>query len=461
VQFVLIMQFLWKYIDDLVGKGLDYEIIFRLFFFASAAFVPLALPLAVLLSSIMTFGNLGEHFELTAMKASGISLLRFMRSLIIFVVFISAFAFYFSNNLLPKANLEFKVLLSDIRNQKPTLSLEERVFNRDIDGYTIWFWEKGEDGKSLYNLIVYDYSSNAAVENILLAEKGEMYQSDDDSTLVLKLYRGTSYREVPPEQSENEMFEHYKTSFEVWEKRFDLTQFDLRESNQDYYKELSKMLNVKQLQEKIDTFSMQLRKREEGVSGSVSPYYAFRSLGPDEVIQIKPKKDSSNPFLPAVELMAGMEPMKAADVTIRAKNKAIFMRDQIIKPTIDFKKMQVQRLADYQIEFHRRFTLSIACLILFFIGAPLGAITRKGGLGWPLFFSVIFFVVYHVSSMLGEKLAQQQALTPELGMWLSSAILLPIGAFLTIKAKNDSAIYNPETYQRFFKVIKEKLRLSK
>ena len=317
VQFVLIMQFLWKYIDDLVGKGLDWEIIFRLFFFASAAFVPLALPLAVLLSSIMTFGSLGEHFELTAIKSSGISLLRFMRSLIIFVIFISGVAFYFSNSVLPKANLEFKVLLSDIRNQKPTLSLEERVFNRDIDGFAIWFEEKGEDGKSLSNIIIYDYSSHAAVESILLSEKGELYQSDNDSLLILKLYDGISYREVPPEKSENKTYEHFKTTFSTWEKRFDLTQFNLTESNQDYYKELSKMLNVRQLQGKIDTFQIELDRRMLAIPGSIGPFFAFRNKSEEDEFKFgNPEKDSIE-FLAVNTMLDRLSPGEVADIKIR------------------------------------------------------------------------------------------------------------------------------------------------
>lgn len=285
-----------------------------------------------------------------------------------------------------------------------------------------------------------------------------MYQSADDSTLILKLYSGESYREVAPEHSERETFEHYKTSFDIWEKRFDLTQFNLKESNQDYYRELSKMLNVKQLSEKIDTFSQQLERRLNRTPEAISPYYAFSKLGPTDVIKLSKVENGASDFASIDSVLLTLDKATAMDVKVRAKNKAQFLQNQILKPILDFEKMQVQRLADYQIELHRKFTLSIACLVLFFIGAPLGAITRKGGLGWPLFFSVIFFVVYHVSSMMGEKLAQQQKLSPFIGMWLSSMILSPIGLFLTYKAKNDSAIYNPDTYLRAFKWLRKKLQ---
>src|ERR1017187_4054931 len=255
-QFVLVMQFLWKYIDDLVGKGLNTWVLIELLTYASARLVPLALPLAVLLASIMTYGAFGEHFELTAVKSAGISLLRFMRPLIFTVTGISIFAFFFSNNLLPRANLKFSALLYDIRHQKPTLALKPGIFYSGIDGFFIKVGDKNDKTNSLYNITVYDHTSGHGDDHVITASSGKMTQDEDEMALTLMLDSGRQYREVDPKDPKDlkgNNYEMVSTSFRSWEKRFDLSQFKLNRTDENFFKDLKQMLNLRQLYGEIDT----------------------------------------------------------------------------------------------------------------------------------------------------------------------------------------------------------------
>ncbi|MBL0309375.1 MAG: LptF/LptG family permease [Bacteroidetes bacterium] len=258
-QFVLVMQFLWKYVDDLVGKGLDFWVLIQLLLFASARLVPLALPLSVLLASIMVYGSFGEHFELTAAKSAGISLLRFMLPLFVTVTFISIFAFYFSNNLLPMANLKFSALLYDIRNQKPSVALKPGIFYSGLDGFFIKAEGKDDATDELSSIIVFDHTSGHGDDHVITAAKGQMIQNDNEMTLLLKLKNGRQYREIDPKdpgQNENE-YTMVSTSFQSWEKRFDLSQFKLSRTDETFFKNLKQMLDLKQLKGAMDTVQME------------------------------------------------------------------------------------------------------------------------------------------------------------------------------------------------------------
>lgn len=446
--FVLVMQFLWKYVDDLVGKGLEWYVLAELLFYASARLVPMALPLAVLLSSIMTFGNLGEHFELIAFKASGLSLLRIMRGLVIGVLFLSFFAFVFSNNVLPIANLKFGALLYDITHQKPTLNIKEGVFNNTIEGYSIRVDEKGEDGKTLHNLMIYNHTSGNGNDHVIIAEKGYMYEDDDQMSMVLKLFNGHVYKEIIPKRKEDYNYEHYQTIFKEWEMRFDLSQFDLRRTDERFFKDLHQMLNFRQLLAEIDTINLAMVKRQKTFNDQLKPYLNYARLDSS----ITSSTTMNNPESQYYRDFDEVPDTQKAEVLTRGLSKARNVKSytSLIMRELDNRR---DDLVDHKVELHRKFTLSIACLVLFFIGAPFGSIIRKGGLGWPLFWAVIFFVIFHVSSLIGEKLAEQGTLLPHEGMWMSTLILLPIGAFLTYKAKNDSALYNRETYVIFARKI--------
>lgn len=451
------MQFLWKYIDDLVGKGLEWYIIFELIFYASASFVPLALPLAVLLSSIMTFGNLGENYELVALKSSGISLFRFMRILIFTVVGLSFLAFYFSNNILPVANLKFGALLYDIRQQKPALNIKEGVFYNDLEGFSIKVNQKEEDNRTIHDIIVYDQTSKKGNDNILTAESGEMFTSEDERYLILRLYNGQRYQEMIDGNKES-THEHLRTSFATWEKRFDLSEFALDRSEESFWKNHYQMMNLTQLDLALDTLHMDVENRYQVLGRNFSNFFLFKKEDIDTVFS-----NAHVPYTVIPEKYGAL--FKPSEDKLREKHlKRALSMARNVKSYIGVTSRDVMHkkkyIAKHRVEWHRKFTLSVACLVLFFIGAPLGAIIRKGGLGMPLLMSIIFFVIFHVFSMSGEKIAEEGAMTPFAGMWLSTFVLLPIGAFLTYKAMKDSPLFNLEWYYKSLKKLLPK-RLNK
>ncbi|NNC95072.1 MAG: YjgP/YjgQ family permease [Chitinophagales bacterium] len=445
--FILVMQFLWKYVDELVGKGLEIHVLVKLLFYHSMRLVPLALPLAVLLASIMTFGNLGEYYELTAMKSAGISLFRIMRGLIITAVVLSIFAFVFSNEVLPWANLKSGSLLYDIKHQKPTFSLREGIFNNSFDGFSIRAEEKDEDGQTLKDIMIYDHSSRKGNDLVITAKSGYMYQTSDRSAIIFKLFDGHQYREIPPKTLKDNSFEHYRTRFESWEKVFDLSEFEFSRVDEKFFKDLHQMLDIVELTKAIDTISIErsriavkLDKNTESVI--LAERY---KLAVDTIIN----KVGSNDV---VSLLRTVDPKKRKSIFEKANFKAKNM-----KSFAGMAGRQLERknrdLVVHWIEWHRKFTLSIACLVLFFIGAPLGSIIRKGGLGWPFFWSIIFFIIFHVTSISGEKMAEEMTVSPFFGMWMSTFILFPVGAFLTYKAANDSNLFEARAYRTMFTFV--------
>lgn len=429
--FVLVMQFLWKYIDDLVGKGLGWIIITKLLIYVSVTLVPLALPLAILLSSIMTFGNLAEQSELTACKSAGISLQKVMRPLVFTALLISVSAFFFSNNVLPLANLKMNALLYDVRQQKPALYINEGVFYNGIDGFSIKVHEKDDDGQTLRGVMIYDHTNNRGNTKMVMAESGRMAMSEDDRYLVITLFKGVSYEE---RDAGRERMTHplLRTEFAQETFRFDLSSFKMTRTNENLFKDNFQMLNLKQLSSASDSIRFSILQKK---------YKLRNELGYTDTSDavIVPLAISQN--IPGLE----------ADRRYKIATSALYSARSIANMAYDASQdLQVKRrsLARHEIEWHRKFTLSFACLILFFIGAPLGAIIRKGGLGMPVVVSVLFFVTYHIISITGEKFAREGVMTPSAGMWLSSLILLPVGIFLTYKATTDSALFDKERYLR-------------
>lgn len=441
--FVLLMQFLWKYIDDLVGKGLDWIIIGKLMIYVSVTLVPLALPLAILLSSIMTFGNMAEHFEITACKSAGMSLQRIMRPLIITAVLICATAFYFSNVVLPLANLKMNALLYDVRQQKPALYIKEGVFYNGIDGYSIKIGQKDSDGKTLHNIMIYDHRENRGNTNLIMATTGSMVMSEDERFLILTLNNGTSYEEKASSPGKNNK-PLMRSEFEQQVVRFDLSSFKMTRTNEQLFKDNYQMLNLKQLSLAADSIREKLDAKKSDLYHRATINFA---LVPDSLNMLK-----KQPELHLAEdklifhFPADKREMIMNSALLSARNIKSITDDLI--DDIDGK---ARVLAKHRIEWHRKFTLSFACLILFFIGAPLGAIIRKGGLGLPVVVSIILFVTYHVISISAEKFAREGVLSPFEGMWMSSIVLLPVGIFLTYKATTDSSIFDRDAYIRFFK----------
>lgn len=443
--FVLVMQFFWKYIDDLVGKGLDLGSILELTSYVTATAVPLALPLAILISSIMTFGNLGESFELVAIKSAGIPLLRFMRPLLVVSIIISVIAFLISNYVMPVANLKFTTMLYDIRVAKPAFDIKEGIFYDKIPGFAIKVGKKESDGNSISKIVIYE-NQYSLQDNIIIAEKGKMSVSDDKKFLEFDLENGWRYQEKGPYNTAQT--DYYRLGFKKYKKVFDLSSFDVLKTPDSMFKGSYEMLNVRQLKKSTDSIQKELKRIESvRMEKEITSYYKFgkyfeKSWTSGKVIL--PKK---------VRTYGDNLPDSVVNVVYtQAADKINLVKSSLELIAADHE----QRERDwrmYALQWHKKFSLSFACIVLFIIGAPLGSIIRKGGLGMPLVVAVIFFLIFHLLNMFGEKFVRQGIMDPFLGIWLSSIVLLPIGLFLVYKAMNDSQLFNTEFYFRYFRKI--------
>ncbi|MEZ5083461.1 MAG: LptF/LptG family permease [Bacteroidales bacterium] len=445
--FILLMQFLWKYIDDLVGKGLEWYIIAELLFYASSTFVPLALPLAILLSSLMTFGNLGENYELVAMKAAGISLRRIMMPLIIMSVLISGVAFYFSNNVLPLANLKFKSLLYDVREQKLALDIKPGVFYDGLEGFVIRVGEKEKDEKTIRDVMIYDHRDNQGNTNLTVADSGRMELSPDGRILIFVLYNGTNYTDKTDQRNYRNNRPFQRTNFRENYKRFDLMDFEMSRTNEDLFKSNYSMLNLVQLQEAEDSLVTQMKKRRSEI-----PTLLIRSFYHYSKIDSAKAVDFNNDTIYDNDLLANLSNYEKIEVVDEALKRLRRSRENI-QFYITEMEAKSELIFKHQAEWHRKFTLSFACFVLFFVGAPLGAIIRKGGLGLPVVASVLIFVLFHIISITGEKSVKSGVIDANIGMWIAPAVLLPLGIFLTIKATSDSPLMDADGWMKFFRKI--------
>lgn len=450
--FILLMQFVWKYIDDLVGKGLEWYVIAQLLFYASSTFVPLALPLAILLSSLMTFGNLGEHYELVAIKAAGISLRKVMTPLVVVAVLISLIAFYFSNNILPIANLKFHSILYDVREQKLALNIKEGLFYDGLDGYVIRVGKKEKDGKTIRNIKIYDHSQRQGNTNLTIAEWGVMEMTADKKFMLLTLYNGYNYQERTDQRNYYKNRQFQRTHFKEEFRRFDLSAFAMNRTNEDFFKKHYQMLNLNQLKHVEDSIQGKINKREVDLGRMiVGTYYYFTNIDTNT----NPQWDTARPL--KARFLANFTPSQQRAIIDEAIETATANRENIKSQFNDI-DARTKTLYKYEIEVQRKFTLSLACFILFFIGAPLGAIIRKGGFGLPVVFSVLFFVIYHVLSMTGEKFSKEGVLPASKGMWIASLVFLPIGIFLTLKATTDSPLMDADNWRKMYRRITKKVR---
>nr|MBP6335553.1 LptF/LptG family permease [Bacteroidia bacterium] len=418
-------------------------IIGKLMVYVSVTLVPLALPLSILLSSIMTFGNMAEHFELTACKSAGMSLQRVMRPLVVTAIFICVLAFYFSNIILPMANLKMNALLYDVRQQKPALYIKEGVFYNGIDGYSIKIGKKEADGKTLSNIMIYNHRENRGNTNLIMAESGSMVMSQDERYLILTLINGTSYEEQasPPGKNNQPLM---RTEFDEQLVRFDLSSFQMTRTNEQLFKDNYQMLNLNQLTIAADSIQKKIAVKQHEIYKRANIGYVFTSDSTSA------SKVNDTLVLPQENLIENF-PLDKRQMIVNSALLAARNTKSITDDLVQDIQGKTRVLAKHRIEWHRKFTLSFACLILFFVGAPLGAIIRKGGLGLPVVVSIILFVIYHVISISSEKFAREGVLSPFEGMWMSSLILLPVGIFLTFKATTDSALFEREAYLRFFK----------
>lgn len=523
--FILLVQYLLKYFDDFVGKNLGASVFAELLFYFSLNMLQIALPLGVLVSSLMTFGNLGEHFELTAIKGSGISLLRILRPIFLFVVVLSIGAFFFNNYAIPAANLKAYSLLYDIKHTKPALDIKEGAFYNGIPNYSIKAKEKLPDGKTLLDVIIYDHSEGRGNKTVILADSGLMYTIMDDRYLKLELFDGNFYSEKAKLKSEVDEF--YKTKYHKMDMVFNLSSFDLKRRKEELFQNNRQMKNIKELTHDIDSFRvveqttktnfvrnssrylnlhlkarlnlMKEKKNEDTVavnmiSASIFPSSFFQSLQKDKSLKVEKISDNQDEFDADAE--APTKKLKEDPLYYskeKTKEKIFLDMDSISKDTLSLAyldgllmsvkaspktyiqealnrarslkvnlsttKTRVYQLTKdqnlYTIEKYKKYSQALACILMFMVGAPLGAIIKKGGLGMPTIIAILFFIIYYVFTSIGEKSAKEGAMNPYFAVWLSDLVLLPFGLFFLRQARVDARLFDAD----FYNIWIEKLRL--
>ena len=487
VLFIVLMQFLWKHIDDLVGKGLPFSLIGELFFYAGVSMVPMALPLAILLASLMTYGNFGEKFELTAMKASGISLVHSMRPLMVLITLISIGAFFFQNYALPPAQVKMWTLLFSMRQKSPEVEIPEGVFYDQIPGYNLLVQKKNQDTGMLYDVMIYDVTRGGDNATILVADSGRMAFTADMRYLYLHLFTGEQFENLREQKALDKNVPFRRESF--LDKQI-LIPFDANFNRMDEGGIRSQYVgkNIIELQHTIDSvtnridstgglYANDLRRdafpllvdrrngravfhHDENSGHSESNHEisvtANKTLNKaSESLPVSTEEEEKPVFLPLdIDSLMQAVPMdkrdrlfeQALSISRRHVNEAQFKA-----ATVADDKMSIRR---HKIELLKKYTLSVACLIFFFIGAPLGAIIRKGGLGTPLVISVLLFLFYYIIDNTGYKMARDGRWEVWIGIWLSTFILAPLGVYVTYKAMNDSAVFNPDSYKDFIRKIR-------
>ncbi len=438
--FVLVMQFLFMYIDDMVGKGLTFDTIAKLMMYMSVTLIPMALPLAVLLSSIMTFGNLGEHFELVAFKSAGISLLKAMRPLIYMMVLLCGMAFIISNYLMPSASIKASTLLHDVRSAKPTFELKDDAFTTSMPEVIIRVSGKEKSGNKVNNILIYDHRDNRGNTKVISAESGEFYFTEDKNYVKFDLYKGASYEQV--EQRTNASYPMTVMEFDKQQIVFDIGEFKFERSDESLYRGHNQMLTASELQHYIDSFESQLKIKYDTNLKFIQSYFhlsdtCFKNLVAQPLAYSKPLyiDNVKNEFRQAI--------------IYRALESARVVK-QSVNYSQDDTEGAVKQINRYKIEWHRKFTLSFAIMVLFFVGAPFGAIVKKGGLGMPMIISIFLFIIYHIISISGEKIIKENDSNVFMGMWVASFVLLPLGIYLTYKATKDAQLFNKEIYQKLF-----------
>ena len=470
--FVLVMQFLWKYIDDIVGKGATFFMIIELIGYLSISLIIMALPIAVLISSVMVMGNLAERYELASMKSAGVRLLRIMQPLIIITFGISIFSFYSSNVLIPYSNLKYKLRLKSLSRQKPSLLLEEGVFNEDFVNYSIYIGDKDADNRTIRDILLYDHNRRDKEPVLIAAKEGEMFMTKDGQYFVMKLKGGTQYQASKVTRNEKgSSYPYTRTTFGSWNKVFDLSEFDIKSSNEEFYKSHYAMLNISQLAKSVDSIDQRIIKRQEEYKDLIArSTHLARDTLDDQVIENKTsaveQKKAQTSFnkrreempksLESLLTLSDSIPRRTASTIISSAKSLVRSLKNQANNAEGISEREGESRVKHLFELHNKFSMALSCLIFLFIGAPMGAIVRKGGFGYPILVAVIFFMIYIVLSMMFKKLAESFVLSAPLAAWMPCLILFPIGLILTTRAMNDKKILENNRWQRLLKRIKKK-----
>src|SRR5688572_10043816 len=482
--FVLLMQFLWKFIEEIIGKGIEPLVVIEMVFYKSVSLFPLALPIAVLLSAVMVMGNLAERYELSSFKSAGVSLLRVLLPLFGVSMLIALFSFYCSNTIIPLANLKYQSRLYDIRNQKPTLSIEPGVFNEDFRGYAIRVGKKHRDKETIEDIMVYDDTQhNRGQMSVVTAQKGRMYVSDEDGSFVMTLYDGYQYAEADAEGKPNSL-PFTVSHFEEWTRRFDLSEFQLDRTEEEQFKSHHMMKSARQIAMELDTLDEQIRLTKAsskttylifgdstsirgeryGTVDSSAIVTDFGNLSRVNKELIWTMSDSSRTALRYKQLKSMIDTISIPEGKSLAqslppgflndKKSEIISNVTIQQSSIDRNERNIERLElnrrKHLYQLHWKFSLAVACIVMMMIGGPMGTIVRKGGFGYPLLVSIIFFTFFIMSNISCQKLNETQALDPVLAAWLPVLMLGVISIFLTYKALNDAKVMDVERIKTTF-----------
>jgi lipopolysaccharide export system permease protein len=451
VMFILLMQFIWLYVDELVGKGLEWQVIAELLFYWSASLIPQAMPLAVLLASIMTFGNLGETYELVAAKAAGISIWKMFKPMYVAMFGIAIFGIFVSNVLIPVANLKSRALLYDVREKKPSLAITEGVFYNGIQGITMRVGKKDKVTQEMSNIVIYDRRANTTHSTIISAKKGTMTLSEDGRFLFFSLFDGARYEELENQRNYYQSYPHSTTYFNEEKITFDLSILNFNRTDEDLFKHNYEMLNFFELSFYSDSLKVVKYKKALELNNYVKPYHFF--LKNDSSIKNnKPLNSTQDTILNIFEARL------YDNIITNAENNVRTVKN-IVSYAVNEQKETIKSISRYDIEWHKKFVLAVACIIMFFIGAPLGSIIRKGGFGLPVVVAILLYLAYHIVSISGEKAAKTLAWTPLMGIWIGVIALTPLGFFLSYQASNDSSLFNKSAWIGLFqKIFPSKLK---
>lgn len=448
--FIFMMQFLWRYVDELVGKGLEMSVLAQFFFYSALTLIPLSLPLAILLAALMTFGNFGERYELLSMKAAGIPLLRIIRPLVLFCTFLSCLSFYFQNVVAPKAQMQLWTLLVSMKQTSPELDIPESVFYDEIDGYNIYVKQKDRETGMLKDLLIYNFSDGFENAHIIWASEGKMEMTADKQHLYLHLYNGEQFENLKSQSISSDNVPYRRETFR--EKHM-IIEFDSGFNMIDgsFLSDRSDSKNMNEISHSIDSLS----HRADSI-GRTMFHEAKRStyqapvISPHDSTLIAenkvPATISTDSLFDACTLSEKSKVLTVAAERMEALANDWNMRSIATNDTDN-------NIRKHQADWHKKITLSLSCLIFFFIGAPLGAIIRKGGLGMPVVVSVIIFVLYYIIDSGSTRVARSGEMNMVLGVWTSTLVLAPIGAFFTYKSNNDSVVFNADVYLHFFRTL--------
>lgn len=459
--FMLVMQFFWKYIDDLMGKGIEVFIIIKLLFYVSASLIPLALPLAILLSSIMTIGNLAEHNELNALKSSGLSLYRILRPLTSVVILIAISTFFFANYIIPVANFKWHTIIYDIQNTKISTIVTPGAYSRSLDGYAIKV-DSGE-GNHYFGVLIHDHTSKDEIKTIR-AEEAKIFKSEDGKHLFFELKNGSAMEELNPlpptfdpngkAHTRGNTWPARRSTFSTATYKIDIHGFDIESSDEDLFKDRYEMLNVFQINYALDSMQRHVESIISNFSQSVKNSHGYFQAAN---YQLNSRSDTGiiaeNEEIPDTLIVFDKLSREAKIKAINGAQSKLRQISGNLTTQARFTSALENEMDKYLIEFHRKFALSIAIIVLFFVGAPLGAIVRKGGFGAPVVIAALLFMVYFVLITIGDNLAMSNSVSPFIGMWFATMVLVPIAIWLMRAAANDAPLFS---FPLFRKLLKSK-----